>query len=111
MVTNYNLILGGNSFKLITEVVNFLYLKSLQFLGGRVLSYDHLWNIGEEMAKTERLEKYYLINGKPRSGYRVLLPFSFGPTWLFLLMQQNFMYNHNRFIRKEKCQFHSVHVF
>lgn len=64
------------------------------------------------MAKTERLEKYYL--GLIHLGLgteRVLLPFSFGPTWLFLLMQQNFMYNHNRFIRKEKCQFHSVHVF
>lgn len=38
----------------------------------------------------------------------VLLLFSFGPSWLFLLMQQSFMYNHNRFICKEKCQFHSV---
>lgn len=50
----------------------------------------------------ERLEKYYLINGKSRSGYSLLL-FSFGPIWLFLLMQQSFMYNRNRVICKEKC--------
>lgn len=93
---NYSLILGGNSFKLITEGVNFLYLKSLQFLGN---------------GKNGKIREILPRSDTPRSGYRVLLPFSFGPTWLFLLMQQNFMYNHNRFIRKEKCQFHSVHVF
>lgn len=34
--------------------------------------------------------------------------FSFGLTWLFLFMQQNFVCNHNRFIGKAKKKVSSI---
>lgn len=70
-----------------------------------------------KMAAVERLEKYYLNDGKPRSG---LLPFSFGLIWLLLLMHQNLMYNPNRSnyyytflfnVNFLKCPSHSFHTF